>query len=236
MSTYLVLSQHLRQEVEGGGTGPSAVTGQSGEAARYVKWIADAYTELQQRREWNWLRSEFSVNTVADDDSYAGTDCTDTRLSASVTRFSRWITHDDCGYSNIKAYLQSGGVSGEYWLTPLSWAEFRNIYKIGSQTSGQPHHFAIDPQNNLRLGPKPSAVYVVTGEYQMSPQILAADGDTPEMPSQFHELTVYEAMEKYGASSIAPEVLARAQNEGGRMRNALMRNQLPKVSFGSPLA
>lgn len=235
MSTYLVLSQHLRQEVEGGGSGPSAVTGQTGEAAHYVDWISDAYTELQQKQDWNWLRSEFSVNTVASDDKYAGTDCTDTRLAATVTRFSKWITRDDSGCSNIKAYLQSTGVSGEYWLTPMSWSEFRYTYKTGTQTDGQPQHFTIDPQNNLRLGPAPDAVYVVSGEYQMSPQTLAADGDTPEMPSQFHELIVYEAMEKYGASSIAPEVLARAGREGGRMRNALMRNQLPEMTFGGSL-
>ena len=59
MSTYLQLCQKLRQECEVGGTGPSAVTGQTGELARLVTWIADAYTELQQEYDWLWLRSEF---------------------------------------------------------------------------------------------------------------------------------------------------------------------------------
>jgi hypothetical protein len=235
--TYLQLCQRLRRECSVGGTGPAAVTGQTGQLAKLVAWAADAYEEIQNRHAtWRWLRSTWSVNTVAETDTYAATNCTDTLLSETVSRFSHWWPEDENGCPNVKCYPQSSGVGAEVWLAPLPWSDFRATYKIGTQTSGQPQHYTIDPQNNLVLGPKPSAVYVVSGEYQRSPQILAADADVPEMPAQFHNLIVFWAMEKYGADSVAQEVYARAVKEGGRMRRAIERNQLPKTRMGGPLA
>jgi hypothetical protein len=140
------------------------------------------------------------------------------------------------GYeSNITIYLTSAGVGGENYLTPIDWVDFRERYKRGSQTTGQPIHVTIDPQNNLVLGPKPDAIYTINGEYQMSPQTLTADADVPEMPSRFHSLIMYRAMEKYGASNNALEVFNRGGYEGGRKMRGLERDQLPPVTLAGPL-
>ena len=233
MSTYLQLCEYLRQETTDSGTGPSAVTGQTGELARFVKWIADAWTELQQDREdWRWMRKSFTVPTVASTEGYAydATSLVDTVSSAAVTRWARW--YEDC----FKCYLQSTGVSGEYQLIWMDWEPFRRRYHYGSQTDGQPIHVSINPAGKFTLGPKPSAVYVVGGDYQIGPQILAANGDTPEMPTRFHNLIVYEAMSKYGGNRVAPDAMLRALTEGGRLRNALELDQLPAFGYAGPLA
>lgn len=233
MSTYLQLCSYLRQECTDSGTGPSTVTGQSGELARYVKWIADAWTELQQEHDdWVWMRRGFTVNTVADDGEYAYTDCTDTTDSAAISRFARWYK----GRYDWKCYLQSSGVAGEYFLTWLDWEEFKKKYRFGTQTSGRPIHVSMDPSRKFVLGPKPSAVYVVSGDYQMGPQTLSADANTPEMPDRFHSLIVYLAMIKYGFNSVAPEVLHRASIEGGRLHAALVRDQRPPITARGSLA
>lgn len=233
--TYLTAVQKLRQEAEIPGTGPSTVVNQTGQARRLVDWVKDAYEDIQNRHDnWRWLRSEFSLLTVAGTSTYASTACTDD--GNPITRFTRWWPRDDCGFSNLRCYLQSGGVGGETWLVFLPWSRFRSIYQIGTQNNGQPAHFTIDPQNRLVLGPTPNDVYVLTGEYQKSPQVLAADADVPELPAQFHRLIVLRAMEMYGANAIAQEVLARAMSEGGRMMRALENNQLPEVTFAEPLA
>ena len=93
----------------------------------------------------------------------------------------------------------------------------------------------IDPQRNLILGPKPDAAYTITGEYQMSAQVLAADGDTPEMPSDYHQLIVYSAMKKYGGFHSAPEVSARGITEGNALMRQLESNQRPEVTLAGPL-
>ena len=230
MSTALQLAQYLRQNTTDSGTGPATIVGQTGEHGRFVRWIIDAYTELQQEKEWRWMRKSFTVNTVADDGEYAYTDCTDTVSLAAISRFSYWYKY------SFKCYLTSAGVGAEYPLQWAEWENFRREYRYGTQTSGQPEHVSIDPTEKFCLGPKPSAVYTVTGDYQIGPQTLALDADVPEMPTQFHNLIVYMAMSKYGFNRVAPEAIQRAALEGGRLYAQLMKNQLPGISVGPPLA
>ena len=234
MATYLTGCQDLRRECEVGGTGPSAVTGQTGILARLVAWYANAYKDIQRRHQnWRWMRVGFTLSTSSGDDSYAYTDCTDDLTSVAIARFSRWWA-DDVG-DPWKIYLTSAGVSTERYLIFLQWNYFKQIYKIGSQTNGYPAHVSIDPQNNIRLGPKPDGTYTVSGDYQRGVQALAADGDTPDFPSDYHDLIVYYAMEKYGRNAIAPEALERALTEGGRLMRSLELNQLHAVELAGPL-
>ena len=230
MSTYLQLSTYLRQETSDVGTGPTAVTSQTGELARIVNWIDRAYTELQQEKDWRWLRKSFTVNTVASDGEYAYTDVTDTVSLIAPTRFAFW-------YKNtFKCYLSSAGVGGEYGLLWIPWEQFRRIYRYGTQTDGPPCHVSEDPTQKFVLGPEPDAVYVVSGDYHLGPQLLTANGDIPEMPTRFHMLIVYEAMQKYGGHRAAPEAMLRASTEGGRLYSALCRDQLPQITVGGPIA
>lgn len=230
-STYLQLCSQLRQEAVDSGTGPTAVTSQTGELARFVTWISDAYVELQQDREdWIWMRKSFTVSTVASTGEYAYTDCTDTVSAIAIARFARWYQY------SFKCYLTSDGVGTEYPLRWIEWETFRRFYRYGTQTDGQPRHVSVNPLLQFCLGPKPDAVYTVSGDYHLGPQILAADGDTPEMPSRFHKLIVYEAMSKYGGSRVAPEAIMRANSEGGKLRSALEMTQLPQLTYGDALA
>lgn len=239
MSTYLELSNELVQEagVTGAAAAITTVANQTGQALRCVNWIKRSYTEIQRRyNNWRWMRSRFTFNTVAGTDTYAYGVVTDSRLAALITRFARWIPFDDGGAANVKIYLTSGGVSGERWMVNIPWDYFQSIYRRGTQNNGVPVHITIDPQNQLVVGPKPDGIYTVSGEYQMSAQILAANGDTPEMPSDFHDLIVYRAMEKYGRYYAAGEVLARGEREGGRLMRQLEADQRPAIALGEPLA
>ena len=238
--TFLGLVNTLAREagVSGNASAVSATAGQSGEANRLVNWIIQSHNEIQNRHDghWKWLRSTWTVNTTANDDTYAPTDCTDTRLNAALTRFKEWIPFDDQGAANMKKYLTSGGVGGEVWLVNIPWSYFMSIYRRGTQNAGQPMHITIDPQNNLVLGPKPDGIYTLNGEYRMSAKVFAADSDTPEMPLDFQDVIWMWAMKKYGLFHAAQEVLERGKTEGGRLMRQLEANQLEDVTMGSPLA
>lgn len=231
MSTFLDLCADLRQETTDSGTGPAAVTGQTGELARIVKWIKDSWTDLQQAREdWKWMRKSFTVNTTASDGDYLYSECTDTVTAVAIARWSRW--YRDC----FKIFLTSTGVGGETPLIWLDWEYFRRIYRYGTQTDGPPIHVSEDPTGAIVLGPIPDAIYTVSGDYQIGPQTLTDDGDIPEMPTRFHRLIVYEAMARYGGNRVAPEAMMRAVSEGGALRVALELNQLPEMGYGDALA
>ena len=237
--TYLELCNDLSREagVSGSASAITAVASQSGEALRIVNWIKQSYKEIQSKHDcWRWMRSKWTVSATVGDGTYAGTDCTDSRLSAAITRFAHWIPFDDNGASNVRIYLTSGGVSGERYMVPLPWNNFTAIYSIGTQNNSVPVHFSIDPQNNLVLGPLPDGTYTLGGEYQMSAKIFSADADTAEFPERFDDLIWLWAMKKYGAYHAAPEVLARWDSEGVALMRMLEANQLPALGMGEPLA
>lgn len=228
--TYLELCVLLRQEVGVAGTGPTTVTNQTGELKRLVTWIAQAWTEIQNKKNnWRWMRSSFTLATVAADGSYAYTDCTDTLTVAAIARFARWYPY------NFRIYLTSTGVAGETRLNFCPWESFRDVWLMGTQTDGFPSDISIDPQDNLRLGAVPDAIYTVTGDYQRGAQTLAVDADTPDMPARFHTLIMHEAAKKYAAYHSAPEVWAQANDQAKGYWTDLYVDQLPRGGFGDPL-
>jgi hypothetical protein len=243
LSTFLQLVNKLSSEsgISGAPAAITSVIGQTGMALRMVNWTIASYREIQGRSaQWRWLRSTFSFPTVAGTDTYAynAAGCIDTRLGAPITRFRGWIPFGERGESNISRYLTAGGVPGQMWMTFLPWSIFRAMYKFGPMQLNQSTiiHVTITPQNQLMIGPNPNEVFTVLGEYQMAAQILAADGDVPEMPEDYHDLIFYRAMEKYGRFQAAPEVVARGETEGGRIMRALEQGQLPQLLLAAPLA
>jgi len=235
MSTFLAGVQKLAREAGAAGV-PSTVVSQTGESKRLVDWYIDAYTEIQNRHKWKWMRYGFTVDTTSGDDSYAYGDCTDLGTSAPITRFNDWRLNDD--YDPPKIYLTSAGVGGERWLIYTAWDDFKRVYKIGAQSAntGAPAHITVDPQNNIMLGPSPNGIYTLTGDYYRSDQVLAADADVPEMPTQFHNLIVYKALEKYARYEEAQLLFNMASVEVKRLTRQLERNQMAGFGASPPLA
>lgn len=235
---YLQLCQRVRQECADVGSGPTTVTGQTGLLGRIVSWVADSYTELQNRYavcpNWRWLRHGFTVDTVADDDSYAYGDVTDTTTSAAITRLSTWRIRDCDDPPNI--YLTSSGVGTQTPMTYIDWDTFKYIYKRGTQNASYPIHISEDPHQNLVIGPKPNGIYTVTGDYLRSAQILALDADTPEMPSQFHMIIVYRAMIRYGFREISSEIIDSAREDYRVLLRQLEQHQLDQFKLAGPMA
>lgn len=230
---YLELVQRLRQETGYANAGPTSVAGQTGDHARSVSWIADAYTDLQNRHYWRWMRKGFTLNTSSGTDSYDYTSCIDTPTGVAISRFRRWVMD---ARNPMKCYLASSGSGAEYWLTPVAWDYFRTVFQIGDQAAGAPSHITIDPNDNIVLGPTPNDTYVVVGEYHRSSQVLSDNADVPEMPSDFHMAIVYQAMEDHGLFESATEIIVRGQRKYRRMIRNLEQTQTPRMRKAGPLA
>lgn len=235
MSTFLQLCVDARRECGIPGSGPTAVTSQSGELGRIVNWVADSYIEIQNRHpDWRWLRNGFTLTTAASDDTYAYGDANDDTTGTAITRFSHWRLNDT--FDPPKIYLSSAGSGTQRWLTWTPWEAFKTLYKIGTQNEGAPVHITVDPADNIVLGPTPDGIYVINGDYQKSAQVLAADADTPEMPSQYHMLVAWEAVIKYGHYESAGEFIATGQRNASRLMRQLERNQKTPMRIGRPMA
>lgn len=234
MSTFLEICENTRRECKVNGT-ISAVTGQTGMLNDIVQWVIQQYTQIQNMNDgrWRWMRRVFTLATVAGTDSYAYGDCTDVDAGDPISRFNAWRV--DVVRDRPKIYKTADGVGGETHLIYLPWDKFKLLYKIGTQNQGKPVHITVDPQDNLVLGPNPDDAYTITGDFWRSAQILAADGDEPEMPSQFHDLIMYRAMEQYALTKSAEEIMQKAGFGIRRLQTQLELNQLPKIRLGGPL-
>lgn len=230
MTDFLTLCQDTARDCGIPGTGPAAVTNQTGQLGWLVRKVKESYVNLQNEQpDWRWLRSEFSVETSASDGQYAYGDCTDTIASATITRFAKWWTEE------FQVYLTSAGVATQGHVAYVRWEEFRYTWRTGSPSTGHPCMVSVDPRDNLRLGPVPDAAYTVTGEYQKSAQILAADADVPEMPVRFHRLIVVRAMKAFATKYASPETWDAAHGEEEPLQLALEIDQLPERRFAPPL-
>lgn len=239
--TFLEICQRVAREVGIDSTGdyPTAVLSQTGDLLDVVHWVIDAWEDLQNMHggRWRWLRRKFTLETVASDGEYAYGDCDDVRAAASIDRFKAWRLNDVRQPPTI--YLKSSGASTQGYMIWASWERFNQVYEIGNQSDSFPRYITVDPQDNIVIGAKPNAVYVITGEYNRGPQIfdITGDGtDVPELPVGFHRLISYYAIERYGFKEAAPEVIATAKEFGGPMLRDLEINQLPSFRKGGPLA
>lgn len=240
MSTFLELCQDLHREVGGAGSAPSAVTGQVGQSLRTVNWIKNAWIKIQNKHaNWRWMRKAFTITWTGGYNELSYASMTDVETGAAISRFARWlpvIDNDDA----FKVYDFSAGIATQTRLQYRDWEDFSHVWRIGSNISetGYPIFCSVTPGNKLALGPYPGVLdaYIVTGDYQRSAQVLAANGDEPEMPGRFHELIVWEAMRRYARFVAAPEVWADAKNEAASMMRALEVDQLPEPKFAPPLA
>lgn len=223
---FLALCQRLRQEAGIPGTGPSAVTSQTGELKRIVDWVATAWTEIQaEQATWRWMRQSATVTTVAGTNAY---DLTNWGIDGE---FSYWYP------TSFTIYRQSLGRSDERDLVWMDYDTWRRLYDFGvaASTQGQPTEFAIKPDESIVLGFIPDAAYVVRADYQQAPIALAADADIPGCPTQFHMAIVWKALMYYGEYESAPEAYGRGKNNFTTVMGQLRKSQLPAISVGAPL-
>jgi hypothetical protein len=217
----------------------STVAAATGRQAKVVRWTNMAWRSIQNAHvAWRWMQSEFSLSTVIDTQRYAGTSANDTLVvpPAPITRFAEWI-NSGLREDRFRLYDSTIGLADIGPLRFVPWEKFYPVRVNTSAASGKPTMFSIDPANNLCLSPVPdSANYVVVGPYRKSVQTLAADGDVPEMPADFHDVI----------SSVATSFL-QLHDEGlqllplWKLREnldfcRLEARQLPPITFAGPLA
>lgn len=223
---FLQLAQRLRQEAGVPGTGPTTVLSQTGELKRLVDWVATAWDEIQgEQTTWRWMRQSVTLNTVAGTNSYS--------LSAwgIASTFAYWYQR------TFTIYRQSLGRSDERDLVWMDYDDWRRMYDFGAaaSTQGQPTEFAIAPDDSIKLGFIPDAVYVVRADYHKAPTTLAADTDTPACPTQYHMAIVWKALMYYGEFESAPEAYGRGKNNYTTLMGQMRRTQLPRTLVGPPL-
>ena len=235
MSTYLSLCQEVARE---GGTvptigNPTAVTAQTGRLARIVEWVDTAWQMIQtDRSDWRWMNADFSGTTSSGTRSYAAS------AMGIASRFGHWIYEGEELDNLFSVYETALGQDDEGLMTFIEWDKFRRLCLVGPAASvtGKPIYVTIDDAENLQFYPEPDDTYTIRGRYHKSPQTLSADGDTPEMPAEFHRAIAYRALMLQAQHDEAYDNLKVWSMEYDRVMDRLRTHQLPRIRTAKALA
>lgn len=224
MTSFLQLCIDTARESGAVGRAPTSVVGQTGRQEKVVSWVREAYRQLQlSQPNWCWLRASFTGTLNIGQSSYNA-------LGFGIaSRFSGWIGERP-NYRPMTLYDPLIGVKDEAFIKEISYEQWRRSYDIGEQILQRPTQYCIAPDRTLRFGAIPDAAYTVRGEYRRSPQILAADGDEPEMPEQFHSIIVWAAIMLMAKHDESPTGLQAAVDTYRPLLYQLQEDQLPEVT------
>lgn len=217
-----------RTRTECGISGPplTTVQNQTGESARVVSWVKQAWIDVQTSKDdWLFMREPFTFNTASQQWEYTPT-------QAGLTNFANW-KRDSFRCSSV-----GQNYADEQLLNYMDWTTYRNLYRYGNMrtTYARPVVVSITPEKNLAFGSVPDDAYVIDGEYYIEPVELTMNSDVPAIPDRFQMIIVYRAMMYYAGYEAAQEVMARADFEFRRLYSRLEIDQLPTVVNGPPLA
>jgi len=212
------------------GTQPTTTQNQSGRLLKIVNWVADAWTQIQNKHaSWKFMRQPFpaSAATIANVQLYPA-------ATLAITDFGEWIVEKNL----LSVYDPTIGTADETVLLFLDWDQYRRFYVQGAQTPDRPQFYSVSPSDQLALGPIPDKVYTIRGEYRQTAQALQLDTDIPSCPARFHGTIAWKALLRLDqADEATPDALAGAQVHYDEDMSALERDQLPRFkAFVEPLA
>ncbi len=192
-----------------GGTGPAAVTGQTGEMANVVRWIRDACLDIDNMwRDWRYLWCEYDVNVS--NENVPPPALPANPPAREWNRDSLWINF---------------GTSAAKQLAFVEWPRFR-VMAAGGIASGQPTEFTEMPNRVIRLNRRPANVTPLHAEYWRRPPVLAANSDVPLMPDDYHRVIICRAAIMYGNREAAGEIINGMEAEYVSMIDKLQSDQI----------
>lgn len=213
---FLALCQRIARECGVAGTGPAAVTGQTGEHARIVNWATSAYTQIQNLHEdWDFLWGEDTLNLVEGQDVY-----TEPFTSNNVRSID----------GPIFLYDTDIGVSDKSNVREMDYRGFRMCYLSSARTTDRPSRFTQKPNETaIQFDVLPNkATYRIEYAYWRDSHTLIANTDALLIPTK-HEMTVvWRAVMMYAQYEEATNLYQAAQNDYLRSLQDLRQSHLPK--------
>lgn len=229
MSTLLELCQMAgRESGVVSGDQPASVTNQTGMLKRIVGWTVAAVKWVEQEEEgWFWMQKPWTGALTASNRAY-------TAASFSLTDWSAWHIDDlEQKKFTVSLYATATGVSDEQGLRFIEYIRWQSIFDLGTQTPGRPAFYTISPAGEIIFAPTPDVAYTARGLYRRAPQTLAANGDTPAWPAQFHDAAGWESARRAAAYDKAWDEALRCEAERDEIMSQLRRHQLPPIRIKS---
>lgn len=162
----------LRTAIQARGYGTDTVTHQN-------QLINSVYRRVSAMHQWPWLEVTKTFSTTPGTDTYT---------------FSGLTVTDFVHAQSLRIYDSVTGeaLGSQLYLRPQ---DFYDIQREAVTASGTPEAWTVDNANGqIVLWPIPDVAYSVEFHYVKRPPELSADGDTPLMDSEYHDVLVWGAV------------------------------------------
>ncbi len=238
MATYLALCQKVQRlagiDANLVDTAPTAVTGQTGRLLEIVRWVNDAYLDIQRKHEnWDWRRLSGTFNLSAGVRSY-----TQATVQGTLPLFDRPIPMVPNYRSFLLIQTASLGVSDQTFCRYVPYEEFRGNLDRGTRPTGKPLWWTWKPNQSFEFDPTPdtNAPYTVTLDYRRILHELTTDSDattgTPILPDQYCDTIVWKALLYYALTrGDSAERMAKWKGQYKDEMATLEYEQLPQWNF-----
>lgn len=206
---YLELCQELRREAGLSGSGPSAVTAQSGMYEKIVGWVAEAYREILKMHPWQfaWARGTGTlVDGTADYTSITG-----------ITQLGRIY----------RTTVRDMTSTGQPYLSFMTWPYFD---RLDATEEGAPRIFTRRPDGAIVFWPTPDAAYSIRMDYQKDGHALAGNTDNPLIPdTSLHKVIVYKALTYYGLHDENASAIQHGERQFWMLIGQMADRYLPRL-------
>lgn len=210
---------------------PSTVSNQTGQALDFVLWAAEAWNELQTKREdWAFMLVRNPGVSFATQLNKVYYTPLEAGIAAGAVRY--WVRN------SFRIYPTSVGQVAEIELEWVDWETFRDVYQLGALRTSPvaPVVYTITPELHLGIQ-TPLAGYTVTGDYYRNPIQFENDSDVATgLPDWAYMALVYRTQMYYAASSNDATMYNEAEREYNTIVNRLGRIMLPEIRSGGALA
>lgn len=210
-ATFLTIAKNASIEAGIPGTGPASVDSNTGDHAKLIKWINDAWSFIQEKnhKKWLFMRANSSVSTVVD------------KINYNLT---------EAGAPDL-AYFLNDTIEFDDGLTiqVIGPEEWRNQGFHRSSETGKPTHCLFD-NNYIRFHPAPDQVYALTYRYIKEIQVLTGNTDTPLLPDRYAAVIEYLAAKRYAEYQEDNEKIRQLDYKYFQLLSKMELKQLPSLA------
>lgn len=176
-----------------------------------VEAVRSSWIDIQNLREdWTFMQYTTNLlNTVEDQIIYTPTEVFGTATAAEY----------------LGTYQRKRGVflteNGKNSM--LAYVPWENYPFMDNTSATKPTWFTVNPANNNIYFQKPNGVYNITIRYIRSPQDLAINTDVPFIPTRYHQVISYKAVERASAYIGQTGLYQQYSLEANRILGEMMR-------------
>ena len=220
--TYLEMVNDAMKKAGVRKTTATTIVSATGIVGDFAMWVEDAWEDLQKESLNWWFRTKI-------DDTIA--------ISASTDQYSMPADLETINWRTCSIYETVGVDEVPIRYIPYEqWRMRKDLYSVGE---ARPVLLTERPDTKIHVWPFPDTSYTLRYDGVYALDVMTADADTPGdtisagsvqlLPTQYHEVLVWDAVRRYATQHEDSATLERSQKRFLTSHNRLKERNTPDL-------